>query len=161
MNFVENLTSTRVLWFGFIGVLICTVAFQVVVGQYGLILLDRISDPEQSRAAIASMSESQRLLHVWVTGTLDVAYPVAYGILFVGSAYRFFPKTGKLLAAPILLLVTIDLVEGVVQILGLTGVADWLDAKAILTPTKFLLAYIGILVTVSGWVAWIVRRFKP
>ena len=128
MNYVESLTKTRVLWFSFISTLVCVVAFQVVVGEYGLILLDRISDPEQSRAAIASMSESQRSLHAWITGTLDVAYPAVYGTLFIGSAYRFFPKIGKFLAVPILLLVPIDLIEGVVQILGLTGTADWLGA---------------------------------
>lgn len=161
MNFVENLTKTRVLWFSFVGTLVCMVALQVIVEQYGLILLDRISDPEQSRAAIASMSESQRSLHAWVTGTLDVAYPAVYGALFTGSAYKFFPKIGKLLAAPTLLLVPIDLIEGVVQILGLTGAADWLGAKTILTPMKFLLAYFGILMTVSGWLAWVVSRFKP
>ena len=161
MNFVENLTKTRVLWFSFVGTLVCMVAFQVIVGQYGLILLDRISDPEQSRAAIASMSESQRSLHAWVTGTLDVAYPAVYGTLFIGSAFTFFPKIGKFLAAPTLLLVPIDLIEGVVQILGLTGAADWLGAKAILTPTKLLLAYFGILMTVSGWIAWTIGRLKP
>lgn len=160
MNFVENLTKTRVLWFSFVATLACMVAFQVIVGQYGLILLDRISDPEQSRAAIASMSESQRSLHAWVTGTLDVAYPAAYGTLFIGSAHKFFPKIGKFLAVPILVLVSLDLIEGLVQILGLTGAADWLHAKAILTPMKFLLAYFGVFVTVSGWVAWLVSRIK-
>ena len=130
----------------------------MIASQFGLILLDAISDPGQSRAATASMSNSQRTLHAWVTGTLDVAYPAAYGALFVGSAYRFFPKIGGWLAAPTLLLVPIDLVEGVVQILGLTDVVDWLDSKAFLTPAKLLLFYLGLLMTVCGWVSWLVRR---
>ena len=160
MNTLEHLAGTRALWFSFIATIVCTFAFQVIAGHYGLVLLDTLSDPDESRAAIAAMTGSQRALHAWITGTLDVAYPAVYGALFVGSAYRFYPKIGRFLAAPTLLLVPVDLIEGLVQILGLTGTVDWLDAKAILTPGKILLFYFGLLTTVSGWGVWVVGRFR-
>lgn len=156
----EHLARTPILWFSFIATIICTFAFQAIAGHYGLVLLDTLSDPDESRAAIAAMSQSQRALHAWITGTLDVAYPAVYGALFIGSAYRFYPNIGRFLAAPTVLLVAVDLIEGLVQILGLTETVDWLDAKAILTPGKILLFYFGLLTTVGGWGVWVVGRSR-
>ncbi len=160
MSSLEYLAGTRILWFSFIATIVCTVAFQVIAGHYGLVLLDTLSDPEESRAVIAAMSESQRSLHAWVTGTLDVVYPAVYGALFIGSAYRFYPSIGRFLAAPVVVLILVDLIEGLVQVLGLTGIVDWLDAKAILTPGKILLFYFGLLTTMSGWGIWVVGRIR-
>lgn len=160
MKQLEALANARVLWACFVATVVCTVAFQVIVERYDLVLLDAISDPEQARAALASMSESQRTVHAWVTGTLDVLYPLVYGALFIGSAYLFFPGTGRWLAIPIMVLVLVDLIEGVVQILALTGLVDWLDLKAVLTATKLWLFYFGFLVTLLGWLAWLVRRLR-
>ena len=71
-----------------------------------------------------------------MTGTLDVAYPLAYGALFLGATLRFFPGRGPVLTIPILIGVPADVLEGLVQILALAGWADWLVAKAVLTPVK-------------------------
>ncbi len=160
MNDIKKLAAKKALWISFVATVLCSIAFPVVAGQFGITLLDAISDPEQCRAVLATMSDSQRSLHAWITGTLDVVYPAAYGALFVGSAYRFFPSVGRWLAAPILLLVPVDLLEGLVQILALTDTVDWLGAKALLTPAKLVLFYFGLIVTLCGWGVWIVRRFQ-
>lgn len=158
MSFVLRLAETQTLWISFVATILLTAAFQVLIAMFDLILLDGISDPEQARAAIASMSEHQRTVHVWMTGTLDVAYPAAYGALLIGSAYKFFPKAGHFLAAPTFVLIPTDLIEGVVQILALMGVTDWLDSKAILTTLKGTLFSMGLLIMLCGWLRWAVGR---
>ena len=158
MQLVARLTETSVLWFSFVATVLITIAFQVVIVVWDLVLLDGIADPEQARAAIAGMSEYQRNVHAWLTGTLDVVYPIAYGALFIGSAYRFFPRLGWLLAIPTFVLVPVDLVEGVVQVLALTEVADWVSSKAILTSLKQILFLAGFLITVCGWARWATSR---
>ena len=53
-----------------------------------------------------------------------------------------------------------DLLEGVVQVLALTDVTDWVDAKAILTPLKTILFLLGLVTTIIGWVIWLVGRLR-
>ena len=160
MNYINMLTSNRVLWLSFISTILLTVAFQVAVPMWDLILLDAISDPAQARDAIASMNPDQHVIHAWITATLDVAYPVAYGALFIGSAHKFFATAGWLLALPVYVLVPTDLIEGVVQVLALVGTADFLDAKAYLTPLKSGLFILGLLVTMIGWIKWLWQRLR-
>jgi hypothetical protein len=60
------------------------------------------------------------------------------------------------LAIPILIGIPADFLEGLVQILALTGQVDWLAAKAVLTPVKggtfvygAVLALLGV--ALRGW----------
>jgi len=159
MNLKSKLSETRVLWLSFAATLLITIAFPVVVSTWGLTLLDAISNPDAARTAIAAMSEPQRHVHAWMTATLDVAYPFAYASLFFGSAHKFFPKIGWLLSIPAVLLLPIDLVEGVIQIMALTDVADALSLKAVLTTSKQVLFLTGIVFTIAGWIKWVIVRF--
>ncbi|NKB33801.1 MAG: hypothetical protein GKR91_11950 [Pseudomonadales bacterium] len=147
---ITDLTKSNVLWISFFAVVALTLSFQFIAQRYGLVLLDGLYDPAEVRAAIANMTAQQRSVHVWVTSTLDVAYPIAYGIFFVGTAYKFFPTCGKYLALPALFCVPIDLVEGVIQVLALTTSIDWIQAKAILTPAKFALVLSALFITLYG-----------
>ena len=160
MNLQETLSQNRLLWASFIATILLTVAFQIAADMWGLTLIDAISDPEETRLAIASMSSDQNVIHAWITATLDVAYPLAYGALFIGSGYKFYGKWGWIVAAPVYVLVPTDLLEGIVQVLALTDVADWIDAKAVLTPLKTMLFLIGLATTVIGWVIWLIGRFR-
>ncbi len=160
MSLQTTLSQTRVLWISFIATILLTIAFQVAVPVWDLILLDAIADPAEVRAALAAMSPEQHTIHAWVTATLDVAYPVAYGALFIGSGYRFYGRYGWLVALPAIVLVPVDLVEGVVQVLALTGIADWIDSKAYITPLKTGLFLVGIVTTIGGWVIWLVNRIR-
>ena len=130
------LREGRVLLLSLVATVVLTVLFPVVAGQFGLTLLDAMADSTEARALIEGLTGEQRQAHAWITGTLDVAYPLAYGALFLGATLRFFPRRGTLLAIPVLIGVPADLLEGLVQILALTGQADWLAAKAVLTPVK-------------------------
>lgn len=157
---LERLAQPKILWLCFAAVVLCNIAFPVIVYLFDLQLLDTIADPAQVKATIANMSEFQRHLHVWVTATLDVAYPLAYSALFAGSAYHFFPARGLLLAIPALVCAPVDLIEGVVQILALTSDIDWTASKAILTPLKVLLFVAALLITVAGWCKWALVRIR-
>ena len=137
-----------------------TFSFQIAVGIWDLTLIDAISDPAESRLVIASMSSDQQIIHAWITATLDVAYPLAYGALFIGSAYKFYSRWGWLIAVPSFVVIPVDLLEGVVQVLALTGMTDWIDAKAFLTPLKTYLFLFGFAATVLGWLIWLVGKIR-
>lgn len=158
MWLMKKLAETKILWASFAATVVISIAFQVLIVMFGLVLLDSISDPEQARAAVANMSAHQRSIHAWMTVSLDVAYPVAYGALFIGSAYKFFPKIGFWLALPTIVVVPVDLIEGVVQVFALTDVTDWLGAKLILTSLKQVLLLAGMFITVCGWISWTAAR---
>jgi hypothetical protein len=150
------LREGRVLLVALVATVLLTALFPVVAGHFGLTLLDAVADPAEARALIAGLTGEQRQAHAWITGTLDVAYPLAYGALFLGAALRFFPRKGVLLAIPILIGIPADFLEGLVQILALTGQVDWLAAKAVLTPVKggtfvygAVLALLGV--ALRGW----------
>ena len=160
MRLIEKLAENRILWFSFIVTVLLTIAFQIVVAIWNLTLLDALSDPTAVRNALSSMSSDQKNIHTWVTATLDVAYPLVYGALFVGSAHKFYSRLGWLVALPTFVLVPVDYFEGIVQVFALTGFADWIDVKAYLTPLKTILFLFGILATVVGWIVWLIRRIR-
>ena len=132
----RRLREGRGLLAALVATVVLTALFPVAAGHFGLTLLDAVADPTEARALVEGLTKEQRQAHAWITGTLDVAYPLAYGALFFGATLRFFPRKGALLAIPILIGVPADFLEGLVQILALTGQVDWLAAKAVLTPVK-------------------------
>ena len=132
----RQLREGRGLLAALVATVVLTALFPVAAGHFGLTLLDAVADPTEARALIEGLTREQRQAHAWITGTLDVAYPLTYGALFLGATLRFFPRKGVLLAIPILIGVPADFLEGLVQILALTGQVDWLAAKAVLTPVK-------------------------
>lgn len=156
----ERLARRPVLWCSLVLTLALSAAFQAVVLNWGLTLLDTLVDPGRVRAAIAAMSPVQRCVHAWTTASLDVVYPLAYGALFIGCAHRFYPVRGRLLALPVYVLVPADLAEGVVQVLALTGTADWMPAKLVLTPLKGALVLFALLTTVTGVCLWLLARWR-
>lgn len=155
-----TLAERKSLWIAFVSTILITIAFPITASTRGVTFIDAISDPEKVRSAISSMTSDQRVAHAWITATLDVAYPLAYGALFVGSAYAFYERFGRYIAIALLAVVPADLLEGVVQVLALTDTADLVDAKAVLTPLKTGLFLLGLAATLLGWVLWMVGRFR-
>jgi len=148
------LTDTRTLWWLFIATVLITASFPIASQYYDLTLVDGISSPDVTRQVIAEFSEGQRTAHAWITATLDVAYPLAYGLLFAGVSLRFFPVLGRYLAVAPLVCIPVDLFEGLVQVLALIGATDWLALKAVVTPLKTLLFLCGLATTLAGWLKW-------
>ncbi|MBE9103007.1 hypothetical protein IQ267_26535 [filamentous cyanobacterium LEGE 07170] len=54
-----------------------------------------------------------------------------------------------------------DLIEGVIQVLALTEMADMLELKAYITPLKSGLFITGLIITLAGWAKWLFLRLKP
>lgn len=157
---LKGLSETRALWIAFGATVLITLSFPIASSIAGIAFVDALSDPNEVRQAIAAMSVDQRIFHAWVTATLDVAYPIAYCALFIGSAYRFFPRYGRFIAMPLVVLLATDLLEGLVQVLALTESADFIDAKALLTPLKFALFLAGFVTMVLGWIVWLIARLR-
>ena len=157
---LEQLKNPIVLWVLLVITLLLTYSFTLISGHWGLTLLDSITSPDDARALIASFSPEQITVHVWTTAVVDVAYPLAYGLFFAGSALCFFGRFGVYLALPAFLVIPVDLVEGLAQVLGLLGTVDLLDWKAILTPAKFGLFFIAMGITTLGWLVWLFKKLK-
>lgn len=154
------LAETKSLWVSFVATILITVAFPITASIWGITFIDAMSDPAAVRQAISDMTPNQRVGHAWVTATLDVAYPLAYGALFIGSAYAFYKRFGRYIAIVLLAVVPTDLLEGVIQVLALTNSADFVEAKAVLTPLKTGLFLLGFVTTVCGWLIWSVDRLR-
>ena len=154
------LAETKSLWISFVATILITIAFPITVSIWGITFIDAMSDPVAVRQAISDMTPNQRVVHAWVTATLDVAYPLAYSALFIGSAYAFYERFGRYIAIVLLVVVPTDLLEGVIQVLALTNSADFVEAKAVLTPLKTGLFLLGFVTTLFGWLIWSVGRFR-
>ncbi len=157
---LARLSQPRVLWVALFVTIILSVTFPVVELLFQIPLIDAIVEPDLVRQIIAEMTPHQRARHAWITATLDVVYPLAYGSLFVGSALALYERFGGYLAAVLFFVIPVDLLEGVVQVLALSGQADLIDAKAFLTPLKFALFLTGLTLTIVGWVVRLMRRLR-
>lgn len=155
-----KLGQTRLLWFTFSASLLMMLGFGLVTHFWQFGIIDEIYQPEQVLIHIANMSPTQRIVHAWMTATLDVAYPLAYGSFFIGMALRFFGPFGPWLAAPSLVLILTDLTEGVVQICLLMGDESLVWIKAIVTPLKLGLFVFGLIIAALGLLIAIYRKLR-
>lgn len=154
------LIKTNTLWILFIATLLLFFTFRIVASHWGFTFIDSISSPTELRNIIYEMSAEQKISHAWATSTLDVAFPIAAGLLFAGVALRFFPKYGIYLALPGFLAIPTDLFEGVIQILALTDTIDLLNLKAIVTPVKAILLLSGLAIAVIAWARWLFNKLQ-
>jgi len=130
----------------------------MLVWQFGII--DEMYVAEDIRMHIKEMTETQRTVHAWMTGTLDVAYPFVYGAFFAGVALRFFGRFGMYLALPSLLCIPADLTEGLAQVMLLTGQEEWMAVKTTATPIKLVLYISGLLITMVGLGVGLKARYR-
>ncbi len=144
------LTKTKTLWAMFWATLGLTATFAIIMQVWQFELIDEMSDPNQIRAHVAGFSKAQKTAHIWMTATVDVAYPLAYGSLFMGMALRFFGRAGFWLALPSLFVIPVDLAEGFVQVMFLSGDDSLLHLKSILTPLKLWLFIPGAIIALIG-----------
>lgn len=143
---MKFLTKTGTLWTTFVATLILTLLFGIVMRVWGFSIIDEMHDPQQVLAHIDAMTPVQRTVHAWMTGTLDVAYPLVYGAFFIGMALRFLGRFGLWLALPGIAVVPVDLTEGVIQILLLTGSDNVAWMKVYVTPLKLGLWFAALLI---------------
>lgn len=152
------LTKTTTLWITFLAAMLMTLAFGLVMQIWQFTIIDEMYVPEQISAHVGAMTPEQRTVHIWMTATLDVAYPFVYGSFFIGVALRFFDKFGPWLAVPSIAVIPIDLTEGLVQILILNGNEHVIWLKAIVTPVKLGLFFVGLGIAVTGLCIALLKR---
>ena len=155
-----DITNSKTLWALFAATILITFSFPYAASFWDLSYLDALSGEAEIRSLLASLNSEQRTAHIWITLTLDVAYPLAYGFFFAGTALAFYPDKGKLLAIPAYATIAIDIFEGILQVLLLSDTADTVDLKTIVTPLKFGGFYIAALIALFAWVRWLFRKVR-
>lgn len=143
---IEFLTRPRTLWVLVVLTLVQTALFGLVMFIWDFHIIDEIYKPEQLLAHLEGMSPLQKKVHLWMTATLDVLYPLTYGPLFVGAALYGFKRYGVLLACLIALVIPFDLAEGVTQVLLLQGHTELASLKTLFTKGKFVFYGLGLIV---------------
>jgi hypothetical protein len=146
--FKDFFLKPKTTWVAFISTIILSISFITVMSYWSFEVIDEIYDVEALKLHLAAMTDTQKLVHIWATATLDVLYPFAYGTLFISLALRFMGKWGPLLAVPSFAVIPVDLSEGLVQILLLTETANFYDLKVALTISKLGLFLIGLCVAI-------------
>ena len=149
---IKFLTQAKILWILFALLVLETLGFVAIMLTWDFHVIDEMSDPSKIKTHIQRMSETQRYVHTVMTATLDVAYPFTYGALLAGLALKVFRP---IFTAPSIMVIPVDLSEGVVQVLALRGHMEFLWLKAYLTPLKLSLfvsaAMIAIYAVVKLW----------
>jgi hypothetical protein len=102
-------------------------------------MLDLTLTGAEARALLDRLTPWQRDVHAHATLLYDGLYPLAYGAFFAGLAVRLGGAKARWIALVMLGGMVADYAENIVQLLALSGRADWLDAKTLLTPIKFAL----------------------
>lgn len=112
-------------------------------------MLDLMLNGADARAMLARLSPWQRDVHAHATLLYDGLYPLAYGAFFAGLAVRLGGAGARWIALVMLGGMIADYAENIVQLLALSGRADWLDAKTVLTPIKFALTGTAVVATLA------------
>jgi hypothetical protein len=129
-------------------------------GLPGFEIIDEIYDVETLQRHLAAMTNTQKLVHAWTTASLDVLYPFAYGTLFISLVLKFLGKWGPVLTLPSVVVIPVDLSEGLVQILLLTDKVKLYELKVMLTALKLTLFLFGLVTaTIAGTIGGY-RYFK-
>ena len=95
---------------------VCICAFLFIGYRFGINYLDQEYLDQRVFFTLENMSALQASIHLWVTMTLDVVFPLAYGFLFFGILLNNLEGKWKFLAVLPLILIAADLTEGIFQI---------------------------------------------
>nr|WP_298930275.1 hypothetical protein [uncultured Erythrobacter sp.] len=144
------LAHPPMLWSNFIATLALTAVFGAVMHFWDVVIIDEMYDAGAILAHIADLTPKQRSVHAWLTGSVDVLYPLVYGGFFIGVALKAFGRTGIWWAIPSALVIPVDLFEGFTQIMLLNGHTEYIHAKVAATPIKLVLFVAGLAITSGG-----------
>ena len=159
MRVVFPPNSARGLWQYFILVVGLSLAFGLTMIIWDFVVIDELINAEAIREHVSDMSAEQRRAHIGATLTLDIIYPFVYAGLFAGLTLKAWPDW-RYLAAPILLCIPVDLIEGMTQVMILNGHFDWIDLKTLVTPIKLVLFIAGSLVAIAALLCLAIRHVK-
>lgn len=160
MNYISLIAEPKTLWLSFWLTFGLTLSFGLVmyVGEFGII--DEMYVADEIKTHLDEMSSYQKTLHVWLTGTIDVIYPFAYGTFFIGVALKAFGRFGIWLAVPSLFAIPADLTEGFAQIMLLTEHEEFMNLKTLSTKAKLALYFTGLTTTALGLILIAKKRYS-
>ena len=95
---------------------VCICAFLFIGNRFEINYLDQEYLDQRIIFILKNMTVLQVSIHLWVTMTLDVIFPIAYGFLFFGILLSNLEGQWKFLAVRPLILIAVDLTEGIFQI---------------------------------------------
>jgi len=101
-------------------------------------ILDTLLTGNDARSRLAEMTVSEINRHLIGTLTIDMLFPVAYGIFFAGLLFRLVSSWRISLEILPLIGALFDIMENMVQAIAMVGVVDLLNAKIFLTVPKFV-----------------------
>ena len=125
----EILSRTSTLFILFILCVITLVTIQLLANFWNLTLLDEVYSTNEARELLLQMTDDQKVVHLWITASLDVIYPIVFGGLLAGLILKFLPKYGSYLILFAILGVIMDWSENLIQILALLNILDALRLK--------------------------------
>jgi len=138
MDRVTNyLASGRFLVLLLLIAIVVGISFGLAGRSLGGPLLDMISGVPANQVRLAAMTPDQRVAHLWVTLTLDIVYPLAYGGGLANFAARFATTHKLLVAMPGLFLILADLFENAMIVLMLNGDSGVIPLKVVATEVKW------------------------
>lgn len=161
MTLVEALKHQTSIWVSFAVTSTLFAGFLIWVPNVGGQILDSVADPTEIAFLLDNMNVAQRRSHFWMTLALDMPFPIAYGIFFIGVIWKFFGRRGLWIALPAYACVCTDLAENTVQLMVLSGHDDLIVHKAYLTPLKRLLFLGSIAAASSALITGVIRRLSP
>lgn len=153
---MNALARTPILVATGLAMLLLGAGFALVQPALGGTLLDTLHSPEAARDLIADLAPAQNRAHLWTTLLLDTAYPLAYGAFFAGLIWRLGGRRASLLPVAAMMA---DLFENALQAAALAGWTAPLGAKMVLTPLKFGLLAVSLLVIMGLLVRALASRF--
>ena len=95
---------------------VCICAFLFIGNSFEINYLDQEYLNQRILFILENMSALQTSIHLWVTMTLDIIFPLAYGFLFFGILLNNLEGQWRFLALLPLILIAADLTEGIFQI---------------------------------------------
>ncbi len=136
-----------------------TISFGVIAKLSDIRFLDGMAMPGEVLDYVGTLTSKQKMIHSVVTGSLDVLYPLTYGALLAGVVLRYMDDPHPAWLLPAVLVIPVDLVEGVIQIMILNGGVHLVGWKFWLTTVKFVLFFMAVAIAVFAMGGSFVTRF--
>lgn len=154
----RTLPSFRLIWHLFFATVLMALLAKAFTYYHELALLDVIADATVARDLLANMTQAQKHAHLLFTASIDVIYPLVASAYFIAVLMRAFVRYWPYLILPVLVALLLDLAEGVIQVLVLSGTADYLAFKAWTTPIKALCYKLAFLLSLFAVIKILLRQ---
>ncbi len=161
---LQRLATRRVVVLAVVASLLCLAAFHWRDARLGgLELLDTRQwyTPDQAAALFAALDRLDpraRAVYAWTEVSVDLVFPVAYGLLLALALLRLFANGRPLYLLPLAGAVT-DVFENIsIALLAATyggASSSWTRVAAVFTLLKSVLILAALVVAVYGTIRWL------